>query len=152
MRISDWSSDVCSSDLLYPALRLTGNIGASALSIGGLVDAVAGSVFAGLSQTLFDGGRLRSQVRAQRAAADGALAFYRQSVLLALEDVENGLVALQAAKRRQSEFAIALEAASNLTILARSQYRSGLTDFQTLLEAERSLISAREGARESNRL
>src|SRR3546814_13131741 len=50
---------------LYPALRLTGNIGASALSIGGLVDAVAGSVFAGLSQTLFDGGRLRSQVRSE---------------------------------------------------------------------------------------
>src|SRR3546814_14882402 len=55
----------------------------------------------------------------------------------------------QAAKRRQSEFAIALEAASNLTILARSQYRSGLTDFQTLLEAERSLISAREGVNNS---
>src|SRR3546814_13178042 len=52
---------------LYPALRLTGNIGASALSIGGLVDAVAGSVFAGLGPALFDGGRLRPAGRAPRS-------------------------------------------------------------------------------------
>ncbi|MFC7498534.1 efflux transporter outer membrane subunit [Enterovirga sp. GCM10030262] len=130
---------------LYPALRLTGDIGASALSIGGLVDAIAGGIFGGLSQTLFDGGRLRSQVRSQEAATDAALATYRQSVLVALEDVENGLVALDAAKERQQQFAIALDAANNTAILARSQYRAGLTDFQTLLEAERSLLSARDG-------
>ncbi len=130
---------------LYPALRLTGSLGTSAFSVGGLVDAVAGSLFAGLSQTLFDGGRLRSQVRGQEAAAGGALASYRQAVLTALEDVENGLVARTTAERREREFAIAREAAGNTAILARSQYRAGLTDFQTLLEAERSLVSARDG-------
>lgn len=134
---------------LYPDLRLTGNIGTSALSIGGLVDAITGSIFAGLSQTLFDGGRLRSQVRSQEAAAEGALASYHQSVLTALEDVENGLVALKTAKAREAQFAIALEAANNTAILARSQYRAGLTDFQTLLEAERSLLSARDGLNNS---
>jgi outer membrane protein, multidrug efflux system len=130
---------------LYPGLSLSGNIGASALSIGGLVDAITGGIFAGLSQSVFEGGRLRSQVRSQEAAADAALATYRQSVLIALEDVENGLVALDAAKERQEQFAVALDAANNSAILARSQYRAGLTDFQTLLEAERSLLSARDG-------
>ena len=130
---------------LYPGLRLTGNIGSSALSIGGLVDVISGGFFAGLTQRLFEGGRLRSEVRSQEAAAEAALATYRQSVLTALEDVENGLVALDAAKERQQQFAIALEAANNTAILARSQYRAGLTDFQTLLEAERSLLSARDG-------
>jgi len=130
---------------LKPGLRLTGNIGSAALSIGGLVDAIAGSLFAGLTQTLFDGGRLKSQVRAQRAAAEGARATYRQAVLVALEDVENGLVALEAAKQRRAEFAVALDAATNQAILARSEYRAGLTDFQTLLEAERALLSARDG-------
>ncbi|QAY79971.1 efflux transporter outer membrane subunit [Sphingosinicella sp. BN140058] len=130
---------------LRPGLRLTGNIGTSALSIGGLVDQVVGGLFAGLSQTLFDGGRLRSQVRSQEAAAEAALATYRQTVLTSLEDVENGLVALDTAKRRQTEFSAALEAASNQEILARSQYRAGLSDFQALLEAERALLSAREG-------
>lgn len=134
---------------LYPGLRLTGNIGSSALSLGGLFDAVTGGIFAGISQTLFDGGRLRSRVRSQEAAADAALATYRQSVLGALEDVENGLVALKAAQDRQREFAIALDASNNQAILARSQYRAGLTDFQTLLEAERALLSARDGVSSS---
>lgn len=130
---------------LRPGLRLTGNIGSAALSPAGLVDALAGNLFAGLSQTLFDGGRLRSQVRSRKAAAEGALASYRQSVLTALEDVENGLAALGSARRRQEQFRIALEAATNQAVLARSQYRAGLGDFQTLLEAERSVLAAREG-------
>jgi NodT family efflux transporter outer membrane factor (OMF) lipoprotein len=130
---------------LYPALRLSGNIGTSAFSLGGLFDAITGGIFSSLSQTLFDGGRLRSQLRSQQAATEGALATYRQSVLTSLEDVENALVALRAARQRQAQFAIALEAATNSAILARTLYRSGLTDFQQLLETERSLISARDG-------
>jgi outer membrane protein TolC len=134
---------------LYPGLRITGNIGTAALTPGGLFNAVTGGLFAGLTQTIFDGGRLRSQVRAQRAVAQGAYASYRQTVLTALEDVENGLVALQSAKTRHAQFLIALDAANNTAILARSQYRAGLTDFQTLLESERSLVSARDGVSSS---
>jgi NodT family efflux transporter outer membrane factor (OMF) lipoprotein len=130
---------------LYPNLQLSGNIGSTALGVGGLVDQLAGSLFAGITQLIFDGGRTRSQVRSQRAAAEGALATYKQTVLTALEDVENGLVSLDAAKRRRTEFAVALDAANNQAILARSEYRAGLTDFQTLLEAERALLSARDG-------
>jgi len=135
---------------LLPDLRLTGNIGTSAFSIGGLFNAITGGIFSSLSQTLFDGGRLRSQVRSQRAATEAALATYHQSVLTSLEDVENALNALRAARERQTQFAIALEAASNSAILARSQYRSGLTDFQQLLEAERTLLSARDGVAASH--
>jgi multidrug efflux system outer membrane protein len=130
---------------LFPALGISGNIGTSALSLGGLADVITGGLFAGLAQTLFDGGRRQSQVRAQEAAAEGALAGYRQTVLVALEDVENGLVALDAARRRQLELEISLDASTNAAILARSSYRAGLTDFQTLLDAERSLLSARDG-------
>jgi NodT family efflux transporter outer membrane factor (OMF) lipoprotein len=130
---------------LLPDLRLTGNIGTSAFSIGGLFNAITGGIFSSLSQTLFDGGRLRSQVRSQRAATEAALAAYHQSVLTSLEDVENALNALRAARVRQVQFAIALEAASNSALLARTEYRSGLTDFQQLLEAERTLLSARDG-------
>ena len=130
---------------LYPALRLSGSIGTAAFSFGRLFESIAGTILAGVDQTLFDGGRLRSQVRSQEAAAEGALAGYRRSVLTALEDVENALVALRAARERQVQFAIALDASTNSAILARTQYRAGLTDFQILLEAERSLLSARDG-------
>ncbi|NWP61368.1 TolC family protein, partial [Escherichia coli] len=65
--------------------------------------------------------------------------------LTSLEDIENAIVALQTAQRRQQEFAVALEASSNQALLARMQYRSGLTDFTTLNQAESALISARNG-------
>lgn len=129
---------------LYPSLRIGGNIGTSALSIGGLVDLITGNLFATLSQTLFDGGRNRSQVRSQQAATDAAFANYKKSVLTALEDVENGLVARRTAEQRQASFQEAFDAANNQAILARSQYRAGLSDFLTLLEAERTLVSARD--------
>lgn len=129
---------------LRPSLRLSGNIGTSALSIGSLVDLITGSLFASLSQTLFDGGQLESQVRSQEAATQAAFAIYKQSLLTAVEDVENGLVAVQTSDRRQADLEDALDAAQNQAILARSEYRAGLTDFRQLLEAERSLISARD--------
>lgn len=134
---------------LYPGLRLSGSIGTAAFSLGGLFSAITGSILGGIDQTLFDGGRLRSQLRSQQAATEGALASYRQSVLTALEDVENALQSLSAARQRQEQFAIAYDAANNSAILARIQYRSGLTDFQTLLTAERSLVSARDGVASS---
>jgi outer membrane protein TolC len=84
-------------------------------------------------------------VRSQRAAAEGSLASYRETVLTALEDVENGLVALRTSQQRRTEFEVALDAASSQAILSRSNYRAGLSDFETLLEAERSLLTAREG-------
>jgi NodT family efflux transporter outer membrane factor (OMF) lipoprotein len=130
---------------LYPGLRLSGSIGTSAFSLGGLFNAITGNILAGIDQTLFDGGRLRSQLRSQQAATEGALATYRQSVLTALEDVENALAALNAARQRQVEFTIALDAANNSAILARIQYRSGLTSFDQLLDVESRLVSARDG-------
>ena len=130
---------------LYPSLGISGNIGTSALSLGGLADTITGGLFASLAQTLFNGGRLRSQVRSQEAAAEGAFSAYKQTVLTGLEDVENALVALDAAQVRLEQFTIALDASNNSAILARSQYRAGLTDFQTLLQAEQSLLSSRDG-------
>lgn len=130
---------------LYPALAISGNIGTNAVSLGGLADTITGGLFAGLTQAIFSGGRLRAQVRANEAAADGALAAYKASVLIALEDVENAIVALGAARERERQFAIALDAANNSAILSRSLYRSGLTDFTTLSQQEAALLSARNG-------
>lgn len=130
---------------LYPGLRLSGSIGTSAFSLGGLFNAITGSILGGVDQVLFDGGRLRSQLRSQQAATEGALSTYRQSVLIALEDVENALASLNAARARQVEFAIALDAANNSAILDRIQYRSGLTGFDQLLDVESRLVAARDG-------
>lgn len=130
---------------LLPSLQITGNIGTSAFSLGKLTDVITGGLFASVAQVIFDGGQRASEIRAQRAAAEGAFATYKLSVLSALEDVENAMAAMQSAKGRTEQFAIALDASQNSALLARSQYQAGLTDFQTLLTAEQSLLSAREG-------
>jgi NodT family efflux transporter outer membrane factor (OMF) lipoprotein len=130
---------------LYPALAITGNIGTNASAIGDLAKIITGGLFANLSQLIFDGGRARAQVRSNEAAADGALLAYKGTVLAALEDVENAVVALESAQAREREFTIAFDAANTTAILSRSQYQVGLTDFTTLNQAESALLSARNG-------
>ena len=129
---------------LYPALSITGTLNTTAAQVGSLGQLATGSLFAGLSQTIFDAGRLRSEVRSARAGADGAFATYKSTVLGGLEDVENAIQALNSAKARQVDLAVALDASNNAAQLARSQYRVGLTDFLTLLQSEQSLLSARD--------
>ncbi|KQN00330.1 efflux transporter outer membrane subunit [Sphingomonas sp. Leaf25] len=130
---------------LYPALNLGGSIDTNATSFGALTDIINGRLFSSIAQTIFDGGRLRAQVRGQRAAADAAFAAYKQTVLTALEDVENAIISLDTATRREHEFTVAADAARNFALLSRLQYRSGLTDFTTLNQAEASLLSAQNG-------
>lgn len=131
---------------LYPALSLGGSIGTGSATLSNPFDLITGQAFARIAQTIFDGGRLRSQVRSQRAATDGAFARYKQSVLVALEDVENAIVALQAANRRQIQFDRAETSAISSAALARLQYRSGLIDYAALLITENLLITSRNGA------
>ncbi|MES2755575.1 MAG: efflux transporter outer membrane subunit [Pseudomonadota bacterium] len=130
---------------LYPALAISGSIDTNAASLAGIGDAITGGLFAGLTQAIFNGGRLRSQVRSQQAAADGAFLNYRQTVLTALEEVENAIVALRTAQDRERAFTTALDAADTTALLARLQYRNGLTDFITLNQSESALLQARNG-------
>lgn len=130
---------------LYPALSIGGSLNSGGGAIGTLFDTISGRLFAGIAQTIFDGGRLRSQVRSTQAAAEGSFLAYKSTVLTALEDVENAIVALNAAQERGRQFAIAFDAANNSAILSRDQYRAGLTDFTTLNQAEAQLLSARNG-------
>ena len=129
---------------LFPALTLTGTLSSAGSRPAGLFDLVTSTLFAGLSQTLFDHGRQRSAVRAARANADAALATYRKTVLTGLEDVENAMQALAAANLRLREFATASRAAEAAAALAREQYRSGLIDFVTLLQSEQTVLTARQ--------
>lgn len=128
---------------LLPAIQLGGTIGTSSLGLGSLFDVITGGVFGGLSQLIFDGGRTEAQVDSARAAAQGALAAWRQSILGALEDVETAAVDLEKSRDRVAIYAEALDASSNSALLARSQYQAGLTDFRNLLTSENQLLSAR---------
>ncbi|MCJ2187663.1 efflux transporter outer membrane subunit [Novosphingobium beihaiensis] len=128
---------------LLPLLQLSGQVNTAAPRIGDLFDIVTGGLFATVSQLIFDGGRARANVRGAQAAARGSLAAWHKAILTALADVETAATAEDAARRRLASTREALDAANSAAILARSQYRAGLTDFVTLLNVESRLLSAR---------
>lgn len=127
---------------LLPLVRLTGNIGTGSASLGDLFDVITGNLFASVSQLIFDGGRTRAQIDSAEAAAEGSLAAWRLAILGALEDVETAAVDLRTARERVAINGEALDAANNAAILARSQYQSGLIDFQDLLTSENQRLAA----------
>ena len=126
---------------LYPSLGLSGSLGGNTSNWGDLTNASFSRLAAGLTAPIFQGGRLRAAVEQQRAAAIGSLAVYRDTVLVALEESENALVAISVTERRERELAVAEEAARNAAVLARSQYQAGIIDFYSLLESERSVLT-----------
>ena len=109
---------------------------------GALMHALLGSV----SGPLFDGGASRAQVRAQQAALQQAHASYQATVLTALKDVEDALVALAGDRARLLSLRNAADAAANAALIARQRYASGLVDFQTVLETQRSLFNTQDAA------
>jgi NodT family efflux transporter outer membrane factor (OMF) lipoprotein len=133
---------------LLPQLTLSGQVSSpSALTgaVGMVGDGAISSIAGSLAQTLFAGGALASKVRSQESAARGALISYRAAVLKALQDVADAEAALVSARGRTAALGAALKAAESAAILARSQYQSGLIDFQTLLSTEQALLTARDG-------
>ncbi len=130
----------------FPGFALGGSIGVGAASIAGLADraAVVSSLLASLSVPLFDGGALRAQVRVQRAALLQARVAHQATVLAALQDVEDALVALEGDRRRQRRLDEATAAALQAATLARQRYDSGLVDFQTVLNTQRTQLAAQD--------
>jgi outer membrane protein TolC len=130
----------------YPSFRLSGSIGLEALSFGALSgsEAITRSLLAGITAPIFDAGRLRQQVEVRDAQREQAEIAYRQALLSALEDVENALAALDNSHVREEALGLAADAARNAAELARQRYSAGLTDFQTVLDTERSLLGVED--------
>lgn len=129
---------------LYPALRLTGSLGGNGVHIGDIGDYLTGTILAAVSAPIFEGGAIRAQIDSARGAADLALANYRKAVLTALSDVNNALVSLSNSRRQVVALGLAVEASRNALVLAQSQYRAGLIDFQTLLDSQRTLLTSQD--------
>jgi len=130
----------------YPSFDLSGSIGLDALTLGGLGNsgAATSSLLAGITGPIFNAGRLRAQVEIQDAVREQAQVTYEQTVLTALQEVENALVALARNRERVEALAIAAESAGNAAQLARQRYSTGLIDFQSVLDTERSVLSAED--------
>jgi len=130
-----------------PNFSIGGSLGLSALTLGALTRgaSVVSTLVGSVSLPIFDGGALRAQVDVQQAALDQARQVYHGAILVALQDVEDALVSLRGDRVRLVRLGNAAAAAANAATLARQQYSSGLVDFQTVLETQRTLLGTQDG-------
>jgi NodT family efflux transporter outer membrane factor (OMF) lipoprotein len=130
----------------YPEFRLGGSLSVNDRSLAGLLEpsSIARSLLASVSAPLFDGGRLRQQVEIQRSAREQALANYRKTLLLALNDVANAVSSLNSVRQQQPLLLRNVELARSAEHLAKLSYEAGTVDFQNVLDAQRSLLGAQE--------
>lgn len=130
----------------YPGFRLGGSLGLRALTLGTLTQggSVVGAMLASISVPLLDGGAARAQLRVQQEGLEQARQGYVAVVLTALQEVEDELAALHGDVQRRERLQAAAEAAANAALLAQQRYAGGLVDFQTVLETQRSQLSAQD--------
>ena len=123
----------------FPRFTLTGSLGAQTIGLGsGFLDSAnqVWSIGPGISVPIFEGGRIRANIEVQNARQEQALYLYEQTILLALEEVENALVSFTQEQARRASLAEALEANQRSVRLANERYTRGIEDFLSVLTAQ----------------
>lgn len=126
----------------FPRLSLTGGFGWTAQDSGDLGASFAERWRVGPSLTwsFLDLGRVWQREQAAEARAEAAAAAYRETVLLALEEIENALAGYRAANRTADALRMAVGEATRALELARLRFDAGAADRLVLLDAERTLL------------
>ncbi|QNP59368.1 efflux transporter outer membrane subunit [Paenacidovorax monticola] len=128
----------------FPSITLSASAGYRGSSIGNLLSApnLVWSLGPALAASLFDGGARTAAVESARAAQDQAAATYRQTVITALQEVEDSLVAGAALEREQAVQAEAVAAAQRALEVVSNQYRAGTVAYLNVLSAQATVLSA----------
>jgi outer membrane protein TolC len=133
---------------LFPDLSLTGQFGMRNSDISYLDNWSSNFYSFGpsVSIPIFQGGRLISSVKLARADQASAALGYRQTVLTALQDVENALVSYRTDQQQVEGLDQTVEAMQNAFDLASDSYKQGLSTFIDALDAQRQLAQAKQQA------
>jgi len=127
----------------FPRFMLLGTAGRQASQLHDLTLGMGNFFGAGpaISLPLFTGGRLRSQLHVQDARLRQAVIAYRSTILAALEETEDALVNYSQEQIRRQRLESAVKSNEEAVHLSSETYRAGLTDFLSVLDAERELYA-----------
>lgn len=129
---------------LLPTFTLSSSLSQARPNIGDLLSgSTAWSLLGRLSAPLFDGGRRRAEVGIQALNAQQAYLDYRQTLLTALNEVENALGQEISLAEQERHTAKALRHAEASRSHFQSRYRQGLADILDLLSAEQTAFDVR---------
>lgn len=140
------SADIGSAEASrYPRLSLTGSISYGFVRLSGKSNEASSWAFGpALSVPLFDAGKRKAAVSSAEARYDEALANYRQAVRTAVKEVEQALVSLDSAARREADARAAAENSQRYYNAVEANWRSGGAGLLTLEEARRTAIAAEQ--------
>ena len=128
----------------FPNLSITGSGGVGGDSLASIFTPAGKTIYGigTLTQPLFEGGKLRGQLRLSEATKEEMVLTYQKTIIGAFRDVSNALIALnkQRAYREQQEKLV--EAAKDATRLARLRYEGGSTGYLEVLTTDSNLYSA----------
>lgn len=133
---------------LYPRFTLFGNFGFQSVRTADLFNSPSQFYSFGpaFNWQIFSAGRIRNNIRVEEARTEQALVNYENTVLLAVEDVESSLAAVAYEWDRLAPLKRAVESSKETVSLVKDNYRSGLVDFQRVLDAERIKFNAEDEA------
>ena len=136
---------------LYPKLTLSGSVGLEALNLGDLFSpsSLVSALLSSISWPIFKLNTVRANIEVQNALQEQALISYESALRTAVEEVENSLTALAKEARKQQSLAKGLNSANEANTLALQGYENGISDFQSVLETQQSLISFRDQVAQS---
>ncbi|RZT39377.1 efflux transporter outer membrane subunit [Cupriavidus agavae] len=147
-----WRVEAAAQDIkaaraqFYPNISLTAFAGLQSLSLSDLFTAGSRTLGIGpaLSLPVFDGGRLRANLGVRHAEYDAAVEQYNATLVTALHDVVNQLVALGWLETRTGEQRLSLQLTQEAYDLALSRYRHGVGNYLQVLSAEGQVLQQKQ--------
>jgi NodT family efflux transporter outer membrane factor (OMF) lipoprotein len=127
----------------FPQLTLSGQSGIEAINISDLFTGPSfmWSIGAAVAQTVFDAGATHGRVQEAQANYDATVANYRQTVLTAMQQVEDDLSALRILEKESRAEDVAVASAKQSLDVNTNQYKAGIVDYLTVITAQATYLS-----------
>jgi multidrug efflux system outer membrane protein len=137
---------------LYPKFSITGTMGFDTSAIKHIADWNSRyyALSPGIDWNIFDARRVRNNIDVQKEQQRQAMSNYQQTVLSALQDVEDSLTRYRTEQLRRRSLADAVDASRQAVSLAKQQYDQGVVDFTTVLDAERNEFGTEDSLAQSD--
>jgi len=129
---------------LFPRISLTGSFGFASTDLGDLLDSSSRSwnIFGSLLQPIFNAGKNKRRVEIRQSQTRQAALAYERTLLQALREVEDSLVALQKTAEQRAALGLRVDAENKVVELSELRYRGGVAAYLEVLDAQRSLFDA----------
>ncbi|HEY2254166.1 MAG TPA: efflux transporter outer membrane subunit [Variovorax sp.] len=127
----------------YPSVMLLPAGGLDSATLSQLFNAqsVFWSLGVAATQTIFDGGRIRSNVNFAKAGYDASVASYRRTVLNAMQEAEDGITGLAALDHATAQSVTAVASAQRVLDMSVSRYQGGASIYLDVITAQQSLLN-----------